>query len=56
MLDYIKINEIDNVLVALKKIKAGTIVPDNDLEIILQEDILPGHKIAIKDIEKEITL
>lgn len=52
MLDYIKINEIDNVLVALKKIKAGTIVPDNDLEIILQEDILPGHKIAIKDIEK----
>ena len=47
-----KINEIDNVLVALKKIKAGTIVPDNDLEIILQEDVLPGHKIAIKDIEK----
>lgn len=52
MLEYIKINNHDNVLLALKKIKAGTIVLDNDLEIILQEDILPGHKIAIKDIKE----
>lgn len=43
----IKINEKDNVIIALEKINKGEQIED----IIALEDIDPGHKIATKDIE-----
>lgn len=51
MKDFIRINKTDNIVVALKELKAGTNL--NDIEIIkLLEDIKSGHKIAATDIKK----
>lgn len=52
MKNYIRINPNDNVVVALQELKEGASISDKDLEIELLADIKPGHKIAIKDIEK----
>lgn len=52
MKEYIRINLNDNILVALKEINKETILLDNDIEVVLLEDIKPGHKIATKDISK----
>lgn len=46
---FIKISEIDNVVIAVNKILAGTEVMDN---ILANEDIPQGHKIALCDIPK----
>ena len=48
MKEYIKINELDNVIIALSDMSKGDIVQD----ITLLEDIRRGHKIALKDIKK----
>ena len=52
MKDYIRINEKDNTLVALKELKSGTVLMDNNEEIELLENIKPGHKIATVDIKQ----
>lgn len=49
MRNYLKINALDNVAVAVKLIKKGTYLQEFDLEIL--EDIKKGHKFAIKDIK-----
>lgn len=49
----IKINEKDNVAVALVDLPNGTSVEIDDKKITLNEDILKGHKIAICDIKKD---
>ena len=49
-MDYIKINEKDNVAVALTDLKKGFELNLGNDKITLTEDILKGHKIAIKDI------
>lgn len=48
MKQYIRINDNDNVAVALSPLKAGYILNDGT---ILREDIDLGHKIALKDIK-----
>lgn len=51
MKQVIRINEKDNVAVALCPISAGTIVePEKGLHITALEDIPQGHKIALTDI------
>ncbi|MGL5054813.1 MAG: UxaA family hydrolase [Fusobacteriaceae bacterium] len=47
MKKYIKINEKDNVIVALKDIKKG----ENIAGIIVKQDIPSGHKIALREIK-----
>ncbi|MEA5017337.1 MAG: altronate dehydratase family protein [Erysipelotrichaceae bacterium] len=46
----IQINKEDNVVVALMKLEKGTVILD---DIILEETIDFGHKVAIKDIAKD---
>lgn len=46
---YIKINDLDNVAIAVNAIPAGTEVMDN---ILANQDIPQGHKIALCDIHK----
>ena len=50
-MDYIRINENDNVIVALNDLKSGYEICVDDDKIVLNEDILKGHKIAIRDIK-----
>ncbi|GIN63386.1 altronate dehydratase [Robertmurraya siralis] len=50
MLDSIQLNELDNVVVALKDLQAGQILIVQGKEIVLKEDIKRGHKVAIKNI------
>ncbi|KZL89289.1 galactarate dehydratase [Clostridium magnum] len=47
---YIKVNDLDNVAIAVNAIPAGTEVMDN---ILANEDIPQGHKIALCDIPKD---
>jgi len=49
-LNTIKINQNDNVAVALDDIKAGTVVNENYNAVVAAEDITRGHKIAVRDI------
>ncbi len=51
-MDYIKINEIDNVCVALKDLKKGSVILDGDNSVTLKEDIIRGHKISLKDLKE----
>jgi altronate hydrolase len=48
MLDFIKINEIDNVAVALQDLAKGQTIQVNGNDIVLKEDVARGHKVAIK--------
>lgn len=50
MKSFIKINENDNVIVALKDLKKDEIVELNNEKVKIAEDIKRGHKIAIKNI------
>jgi altronate hydrolase len=52
MKDVIKIQENDNVAIALKDLKAGQSIQISGEEVTLREDIGAGHKFAIQDIEK----
>lgn len=51
MKNVIKINENDNVVVALKDLTKGEVVDIDNLKINIEQDIKRGHKIAIKDIK-----
>lgn len=46
---YLKINPVDNVVVAISNLAAGEVIYDCDKEIILKEDVPAGHKITLKD-------
>lgn len=48
--NLIKISPVDNVAVALTELSAGTVCQLDDSEVILQEDIPFGHKVALEDI------
>ncbi|MDO4197608.1 MAG: altronate dehydratase family protein [Erysipelotrichaceae bacterium] len=48
MKDYIKINEKDNVIVALKPLAKGYVLDDGT---VLNEDIDQGHKVALCDLK-----
>jgi len=51
MQNFLKINDNDNVVVALQEIPAGTTITLEDgLTVTATEDIPAGHKMAIKDI------
>ncbi|AGX42938.1 UxaA family hydrolase [Clostridium saccharobutylicum] len=50
MKSYFKINEQDNVVVALKDLFKGEIIEIDSDKIELKEDVKRGHKIAIKKI------
>ncbi|MGN0142739.1 MAG: UxaA family hydrolase [Roseburia sp.] len=52
MKDFIKINEKDNVIVALKELAAGEKVSVAGTEVTAAESIPAGHKMAIADIPK----
>ena len=46
----IKINNLDNVVVALTDLKSGEVIEVDNRKIVLCDDIKSGHKIAISDI------
>lgn len=46
---YLKINPADNVVVAISDLKAGEIIKEGNLEIVLKEDVPAGHKVTLKD-------
>ena len=50
MQDYIRINGKDNVAVALKDLKKGSVIEAGESRIVLKENIAQGHKIALADI------
>ena len=52
MKEFIKINEYDNVIIALRDYKKDEVIDLEDAKITLLEDINRGHKIAIKNINK----
>ena len=52
MRDYIRINHLDNVAVALRDFSKGEAVNVDDANIILCEDIGRGHKFALKDFDE----
>lgn len=53
MKDFIRINEKDNVIVLLKDLKKSYILKLDEREIVLKEDVNRGHKVAIKNINKD---
>ena len=53
MKEFIKINECDNVIIALRDYKKDEVIDLEDKKITLLEDINRGHKIAIENINKE---
>ena len=50
MKDFIKINENDNVIVALKELAAGETILAGTEKVTARETIPAGHKMAIRDI------
>lgn len=52
MKKYLRINENDNVVVALSDLKKGDIIKFDETEVIVNEDIKRGHKVAIKIINE----
>jgi len=52
MRDFIRINENDNILIALQELKQATVLINNGKEIELLENIKPGHKISTVDIKQ----
>lgn len=49
---FLKINQKDNVIVALTDLIKGETILDDDKEIILKQDVTRGHKIAIDKINQ----
>ncbi len=47
---FIKINELDNVVVALDDLKKNEVIDVDDKKIVINEDIKRGHKLALEDI------
>jgi len=52
MQDFIKIHQDDDVAVALKDLKNGSLFTIGTNVLLIQEDISQGHKFALVDIEK----
>lgn len=52
MQDYIRIHQNDTVAVALKPLRKGMNCILEGAEVILNEDIMQGHKFALKDMGK----
>ncbi|WML51365.1 altronate dehydratase family protein [Neobacillus sp. PS3-12] len=52
MLDFIRINEIDNVVVALQDLAKGQTIQVNGKEVELKDDVKRGHKVAIDEIQE----
>lgn len=52
MQNFLRINNDDNVCVALKDLSKGTVITVDDEKIELSEDVLRGHKIALMDIKE----
>jgi altronate hydrolase len=52
MQDFIRINDNDNVAVALKPIAKGTTIDVSGISVTTVEDIPQGHKFAIKPVAK----
>ena len=50
-MDYIKINNSDNVCVALNALKAGEKITVGNESVVINSDIPAGHKVALKDIK-----
>jgi len=50
-MEYIKINQKDNVVVCLQPLAKGTIISDNGRDIRLLQDTPQGHKVLLTDIE-----
>lgn len=48
--DFIQIHAADNVAVAIRPFRPGDRLKIDDTEITVQEEIPPGHKIALKDL------
>lgn len=53
MKKFLKINEKDNVIVALSDIVKGEVLSVDGKNITIKQDIKKGHKIAINEIEKD---
>ena len=53
MMDIIQLNYVDNVVVALKDLKANDVITFNDQQITLLSDIPRGHKIAVNAIGEQ---
>lgn len=51
MKDFIKINENDNVIVALKELAEGETVTVGEVQVTALETVPAGHKMAIRDID-----
>jgi altronate hydrolase len=51
-MSFIRINKLDNVIVALKDLPKGDIVDINGTRVNIVNDIPRGHKIAIKDLSE----
>lgn len=57
MTEYIQINPLDNVAVALRPLLKGGVIEINGESIVLSEDIPAGHKIALMDfVEGDIVI
>ncbi|SDK05961.1 UxaA family hydrolase [Natronincola ferrireducens] len=56
MKPYIKINELDNVAVALRDLSKNDIALFNDYKVELLEDIKRGHKFALAEIKKGVNI
>lgn len=52
MKQFFKINPKDTVIVALQPIPAGTVLQVENQELKVVSDIAPGHKIALKELQK----
>ena len=50
IIEYIQLNKKDNVLIAVKDLKKGTVINFDEFEITTLDDIPKGHKIAIRNI------
>ena len=51
MKSFIRINSLDNVAVALQPLAKGTVVELDDVVVTLTEDIMQGHKFALKNLK-----
>ena len=50
MKEYLKINPVDNVAVAISPLAKGTVISVEGQEVTLVTDVPAGHKVALKDI------
>lgn len=50
MREYVRIHEMDNVIVAIREIAAGDTVTVGEIRAVAKENIPAGHKMALRDI------